>query len=207
MHPVFHVSLLKNYNDPTAVQEAQPLPQPLDWLDGTPTFLVDKIVAHKYTSSGRRRSVTYCIKWKGFDDRHNTWEPYKQLKQDVPDMVVEYDQENGVIHKLPLIPADLTGVLPADDPSSTLSDTNPTSPLSVPLVDTPRSESSTRTAEAAVQPLRSKPGAGAGAGVGAGPKPRRSARVPKIRVPYVGTAHAQVPGRIFNIVTHQLWVE
>ena len=103
IHPVFHVSLLKPYNDPDVVHASKPLPAPLDWLDGIPTFEVNKILNHKEVLSGRKRSVAYLVSWKGFDEEHDSWEPYANLKIDIPELVAAYDAQHTITHTIPRV--------------------------------------------------------------------------------------------------------
>ena len=75
IHPVFHVSLLHAYNDPDKYPGAQMQACPLDWLDGDPTFEVERILDHRVLFTGGKRSVTYLVKWCGFGTLYDTWEP------------------------------------------------------------------------------------------------------------------------------------
>lgn len=36
----------------------------------------------------------YLIKWEDYDDSENTWEPAKQMKQDCPDLVKQFELEH-----------------------------------------------------------------------------------------------------------------
>jgi len=56
-------------------------------------FDVEKIIRHKYTISGRK----FRIKWKGYSNQHNTWEPEKHLDGSI-DILQAYLRR----HKLPL---------------------------------------------------------------------------------------------------------
>ena len=47
MHPVFHVSLLYPFLDPKVFPGAVHKATPLDWLEGDPTFDVEKIKSHQ----------------------------------------------------------------------------------------------------------------------------------------------------------------
>jgi len=56
-------------------------------------FEVEQIIKHKFTESGRK----FRIKWKGYRNRHNTWEPEKHLDGSI-DILQAYLKRN----KLPL---------------------------------------------------------------------------------------------------------
>ncbi|KAJ9526649.1 hypothetical protein QJQ45_017586, partial [Haematococcus lacustris] len=72
MHPVFHVALLRPYTS-----EHPHLPPPVDWLDEAPLYEVEKLLAHRGVRAGRARG--YLVKWLGYDDSYNTWEPRNNL--------------------------------------------------------------------------------------------------------------------------------
>jgi hypothetical protein len=72
-HPVFHSSKLKAYklnNPATFPSRHPPRPEPLD-VEGEKQFVVEAIVDEK----GRGRARRYLVKWVGYPDSENTWEP------------------------------------------------------------------------------------------------------------------------------------
>ncbi|DBB01250.1 TPA: M-phase phosphoprotein 8 [Trebouxia sp. C0004] len=59
-------------------------------VDGEEEFEVDEILTHK--PQGRKKTdpkVKLLVKWAGYKDEHNTWEPYKNLKN-ASDALNEY---------------------------------------------------------------------------------------------------------------------
>jgi hypothetical protein len=72
IHNVFHVSLVKPY---VRSKRTQPLPTPLRFEEGAPVFEVEKILAKRTVKRGKRRMTEYLVKWKGFTQEHNTYEP------------------------------------------------------------------------------------------------------------------------------------
>jgi hypothetical protein len=84
IHPVFHVSLFKEFK-PQASSMALP-PEPAV-EDGLPYYKVEQILSHRVRQSGRRKIREFLIKWTGYDDTHNSWEPEQNL---TPDLLQNY---------------------------------------------------------------------------------------------------------------------
>lgn len=72
-------------------------------------FVIEKILNHRdkrpIYDKQLKRLITareYLIKWQGFSDEHNTWEPYANLIQDSPIMIKRYEEtikEDKIRHK------------------------------------------------------------------------------------------------------------
>jgi hypothetical protein len=73
IHPTFHVSLLKKWN-PQGDSETPLEPQPLN-IDREEEWEVEDILAER-TQQGETQ---YLVKWKGFPDYENSWEPEDNL--------------------------------------------------------------------------------------------------------------------------------
>ena len=52
---------------------------------------MDEILNKKYDPA--TKSHLYYVKWEGFNKGHNTWEPESSLLEDVPEMVVDYNDK------------------------------------------------------------------------------------------------------------------
>ena len=76
IHPVFHVSLLRPF---TPGASNIPVPPEPEIVDGVPFYSAEKILSHRVRKSGKRKIHEYLIKWQGFDDTYNSWEPRKNL--------------------------------------------------------------------------------------------------------------------------------
>jgi Reverse transcriptase (RNA-dependent DNA polymerase)/RNase H-like domain found in reverse transcriptase/Integrase zinc binding domain/Chromo (CHRromatin Organisation MOdifier) domain/gag-polyprotein putative aspartyl protease len=77
VHDVFHVSLLKPYRTDGSVQP----PPPPEVIDGELEYEVEAVLAHREKKGrGLRGRREYLIKWVGYDDIHNTWEPEDNLE-------------------------------------------------------------------------------------------------------------------------------
>jgi transposase InsO family protein len=85
LHPVFHASLLKKWRDNGAYQ-----PPPPDLFNGEEYFHVQSIIDHRertYKNTVRR---DFLVKWDGYGPEHNSWEPERLLRNDIPDTLDEY---------------------------------------------------------------------------------------------------------------------
>ncbi len=76
IHDVFHTSLLNPYHE-TAVHGPNFTHPPPDLIEGEEEFKVEQIVAHQHF--GQLKQLQYLIKWKGYPESDNTWEPADQV--------------------------------------------------------------------------------------------------------------------------------
>jgi hypothetical protein len=76
IHNAFHVSLIKPYE---RHDRCQPLPTPLRFEEGSPVFEVEKILSSRIVKKGKRARTEYLVKWRGFTQEHNTFEPEAHL--------------------------------------------------------------------------------------------------------------------------------
>ncbi len=87
IHPVFHASLLMPYKETPIHGVNFPEPPP-DLIEGEPEWEVERIVnTRRY-----RNQTQFLIKWKGYSDAHNSWEPEKNLN--ATELVEEYYKRN-----------------------------------------------------------------------------------------------------------------
>ena len=92
IHPVFHISMLKMYRNPVDDHLAKKVPQPLDWLEGVPTFEVEAILGHRFEKARKKKpSLQYLIRWAGFDESHDSWEP-EELGGNYSELAAQYKE-------------------------------------------------------------------------------------------------------------------
>jgi hypothetical protein len=74
IHNVFHASLLTPYNETTThgPNFQEPLP---DLIDGQPEWEVEQILGARW----RRNQLQYLVRWKGFSEAHDSWEPLSHI--------------------------------------------------------------------------------------------------------------------------------
>ncbi len=85
IHDVFHTSLLTPYYE-TAAHGPNFTRPPPDLIDGEEEYKVERIVAHR--QFGRSKRLQYLIKWKGYPESDNTWEPADQVH--APEIIKHY---------------------------------------------------------------------------------------------------------------------
>jgi RNase H-like domain found in reverse transcriptase/Reverse transcriptase (RNA-dependent DNA polymerase)/Integrase zinc binding domain/Chromo (CHRromatin Organisation MOdifier) domain len=85
IHDVFHASLLSPYQetDQHGVNFTRPPP---DLVQGGEEYEVESISAHRHY--GRGKQLQYLIKWKGYPEADNTWEPAGQVF--APELIKRY---------------------------------------------------------------------------------------------------------------------
>ena len=77
LHDVFHVSLLKPYQASGTVQP----PPPLEVSDGSLEYVVEQVLTHRVRRRGQSSTREYLIKWEGYGPEHNSWEPERNLPE------------------------------------------------------------------------------------------------------------------------------
>ena len=87
IHPVFHVSLLKPYDDSDDHDEPNQGLVPEFLPDGSTEYVVERVLDHRIF----RRQRQYLVKWKGLVAHDATWEPLKRL-QNADEAIEEYHQ-------------------------------------------------------------------------------------------------------------------
>lgn len=88
IHNVFHVGLLTPYPDDTIPGRVQVPPPPVE-IDGIMEEEVEAIVDSKF----ERGILKYLVKWKGFTDGDNSWEPAENVANS-KELVAEYHEKH-----------------------------------------------------------------------------------------------------------------
>ena len=85
IHPIFHASLLLPYKE--TEQHGPNFMHPLpDVIGGEEQYEVEAIWDHRF--QGRRWQLQFLLKWVGYLEADNTWEPQDQVH--APDLIQEY---------------------------------------------------------------------------------------------------------------------
>lgn len=82
LYPVFHAKLLRKYN--ASATDTFPLPRttvkdPRVEPDTDDLFDIERVLQRRTTTTNGRRHSEFLIKWKGYDDCDNTWEPASNI--------------------------------------------------------------------------------------------------------------------------------
>src|SRR5579863_8031361 len=93
IHPVFHASLLTPYIETDSHGSNYSRPPP-DLISGEAEYEVEQIRSHR--RHGRRKQLQYLLKWKGYPESDNTWEPADQVH--APDLVKAYHRRHQLEH-------------------------------------------------------------------------------------------------------------
>jgi len=93
IHNVFHGSLLLPYYETKEHGRNFPEPTP-DLIEGQPEWEVEDIL----DSRRYRRKLQYLIKWKGYSDAHNSWEPKEAINAPML-LTAFYGRNPGAIRK------------------------------------------------------------------------------------------------------------
>src|SRR6266404_3612802 len=96
IHDVFHASLLNPYHETNAHGPNFTCPPP-DLIEGEEEYEVEWIIAHRMF--GRSKCLQYLIKWKGYPESDNSWEPADQVH--APDLLKHYHsaaKDQSAIH-------------------------------------------------------------------------------------------------------------
>ena len=78
--PVFAPDMLKLYHDNPEHQRNIPNDEE------APVYTSDRIIDHKPTKDGKK----YLIRWKGYDEVEDNWEPAENIQEDAPGSVEVY---------------------------------------------------------------------------------------------------------------------
>jgi Chromo (CHRromatin Organisation MOdifier) domain len=86
IHPVISCIHLEQYrNDP--FQRNIPEPTPVV-IDGQEEWVIEKLQRQR----GSDANGEVLVKWKGFKETDSTWEPRAKLREDVPEMLAQFDK-------------------------------------------------------------------------------------------------------------------
>ena len=86
IHPVFHISFLKEFNSLSPETEVSDnIPSSNDMIYGDDIFfvhsIIDRIIAPHLSTYAKGRALLFKVKWEGYDSSEDSWEPYVNIKR------------------------------------------------------------------------------------------------------------------------------
>ena len=90
IHNAFHAAVLHPYKETTIHGPNFPEPPP-DLVEGQEEWEVDNVLASR--RFGHNKALQYLVKWKGFSEAHNSWEPKRNLGN-ADQLVKEFHDKN-----------------------------------------------------------------------------------------------------------------
>ena len=101
IHNAFHAAVLHPYKE-TAIHGSNFPEPPPDLVEGQEEWEVDNVLASR--RFGRNKALQYLVKWKGFSEAHNSWEPKRNLGN-AGQLVKEFHDKNPrAIHRMVISP-------------------------------------------------------------------------------------------------------
>jgi transposase InsO family protein len=129
IHNVFHASLLTPYNETTTHGPNFQEPPP-DLIDGQPEWEVEQILGARR----RRNQLQYLVRWKGFSEAHDSWEPLSHINAE--QLIEDFRRQNpDAVNAVELItntPASISPItirhITMSSPEYTSAESTPASP-------------------------------------------------------------------------------
>ena len=89
IHDVFNEALLTPYVPPAFANQEQPGPPPAETIDDEEKHVVEAVISSRIDGRGKKRSMRYLVKWKGYPESENSWEPEANLEH-VAEAIEDY---------------------------------------------------------------------------------------------------------------------
>ncbi|QRW15575.1 Retrotransposable element Tf2 protein [Rhizoctonia solani] len=92
VHPVFHINLLTKFH-PDPHGQDPPQPAPITTEEGEEEYEVERIIDSKWKGRGKSRKLWYLVKWKGYNEGSNSWEPIDNV-DNAQEAIKEFHDEH-----------------------------------------------------------------------------------------------------------------
>jgi hypothetical protein len=116
IHNVFHAAVLHPYKE-TELHGPKFIEAPPDLVEGHKEWEVDNVLASRRT--GKRKTLQYLVRWKGFSEAHDSWEPKRNLGNASLKVKEFHDKNPKAICQMVINPQERTmGSSPLPDISS-----------------------------------------------------------------------------------------
>jgi hypothetical protein len=112
IHPVVHVSFLKEHQDGKEKFPGRPgrVPLPPELIQNEEHFWIDSLLNHRYVSYRGKRYLQWLVRWKGYGEASDDWSFDEDIKEDLDERT--YARIRSEYEKVAKIPE---GSDPPDD--------------------------------------------------------------------------------------------
>ena len=62
-------------------------------------FFIESILQHKGDAKSRKTQLSFLIKWVGYDETYNSWEPYSEVRD--TDICHDYLRSHAMANHIP----------------------------------------------------------------------------------------------------------
>jgi hypothetical protein len=105
IHNAFHTAVLHLYKE-TELHGPNFTETPPDLVEGHEEWEVDNVLASRHT--GKKKMLQYLVRWKGFSEAHNSWEPKRNLDNASLKMKEFHDKNPKAICRMVISPQEVT---------------------------------------------------------------------------------------------------
>jgi hypothetical protein len=105
IHNAFHAAVLHPYKE-TELHGPNFTEVPPDLIEGHEEWEVDDVLTSRHT--GKRKTLQYLVRWKGFSEVHDSWEPKRNLDNASLKIKEFHDKNPKAIRQMVINPQEVT---------------------------------------------------------------------------------------------------